>query len=1517
MTGTITKTILAVCLGLMCALQLAAADLLLDAKVTWGIRLIDQGKGIIERNSSDNSYLIKKDSAAGMVFLVAEKPLPLEAGKAYELAVKFKTGGTAKASIMFSIDGRKSFPQSAPVNTNNKTVFKKVSFTAQPGESGGTAVIVLSGGIGSLDVEMVDFHEMNANDQNNLLANPEIEWGYRQGDGGSGKMNILDNQQYELDKNDASGYLFLVNEKDLPITPGKNYRVTVTFTVSDNKCNGSLMLSMPGDKRTPFPTSSSLSPTDKPASVALDFTAGQNEKLLRIHFVLKGIGKAVISRVEFKEVTEAEIAAEAQKKNLRSFDCRREELERYWKPVAQRSFNATADMLEAEILPNGGFICESIDWPAARIKTLEIKFRAFDEGGFVRLDFETSYNGKALSGYQTMSCVPDGQWHSLRFPVSEDLAWRGQVTRLKISWMSMAACRVGLERIRALTQDNLITDADNIPAQTPAKIELIRPRGNYRLSYQGSKNPGLTLTLSDRNSKTIKKVELPAGRDDIEFTSPELTASGILTVAEKNSGYPRLELLSLPMLDKPAAGWQGYWIWSRNNTGPMDSKVWFKRSFEIPSEIQEAALLATGDDACALIINGKELLITGDWTQPRLLDVAKYLKPGSNEIIIKVHNYAAWGGALLNLYARTVNGQEVTINTDEQWKCHEGGDTIPAKIEDKVFLIGQVPCTPWGNRVPYYYVGPKGKIAIIPGVENNFTVKVSSRPAIDTDRLDFLLKMPDGSERKLQGGITPSTGKWAPGTEIKVKYEIAEQVANKSGEAVVSLDSRLLEITGSSTIGKVIVSPETPRPLSNMRITGAGERPWFVINGKKSPPIYYDLPGSFIDAPYQRDYLVKNTVKAGISVIRMPMPMLKKTWPARNTFDFTSLDRAMEVIMLNSPKANVILVTPNYMPEWWLAENPGHKTTYYGNLSRNPNDDFQSLASDKWLKDLNVFYKNLADHIKVSAYAGKIVGIAPTDGTTWEWMWSHGRGHHGRAYSGWSPADIEAYRHYLQNKYQTDANLSAAWNQSGATLAKAMPPVPERLDSASVINMLDPSKDMDLIDFYIFRNETIADDIIAICRMIKEISDGNWIAGSYYGYLITFSHMYWHLQDGGHLRLSKVARSPYVDFVFGPTLYHWRRLGLAESPMQPAEAVSSHGKLDIGELDIRTFSEPGHHESINGKTNTVEQSVGAMNRSFCMLLTRGMGGHWMEMYETWYREPVILDLIKSQNDLYRSLPEKPIGTTPREVCIVSDEDSAFYVKNHMGDGIHNILVAEVMRLIPEAGFAFRHVLLKDLLEPGVIPPQKLYIITNLMVLDKAARQTLLERFRKEKAQVVWLYAPGAFYPDQGPSAANIEQLLGLKFAMLDKKVTLSMQMKTDRLGAREIKNYIQTGPWFLPVSGYDELLAVTPDEKPAMVSWQKDNVKNYFSAVPNLPPAMFRAIAKQAGVWCYADGSDPVYAGNDFVAIHVKSGGRKSLNIPAGLKAKAVIGPLQGYFKSGQTWDAIPGSTYGFLLEKE
>jgi hypothetical protein len=325
-----------------------------------------------------------------------------------------------------------------------------------------------------------------------------------------------------------------------------------------------------------------------------------------------------------------------------------------------------------------------------------------------------------------------------------------------------------------------------------------------------------------------------------------------------------------------------------------------------------------------------------------------------------------------------------------------------------------------------------------------------------------------------------------------------------------------------------------------------------------------------------------------------------------------------------------------------------------------------------------------------------------------------------------------------------------------------------------------------------------------------------------------------------------------------------------------------------------------------------------MDRAFGMLLARGLGTHWMEMYANWFREKAILNLIRSQIDFYRSLPEKPQGTTPVEVCFVSDAESAFYAQNNKGDGIHQLLINDLFRRVNEAGFAYRHVLLPDILEKGLIPPHKLYVITNLLTLRKEQRKQLWERFISENATVIWLYGPGIFYPDNGPSTQNISSLLGLKFEQINEKLSPEIKMLDGNNSIKPTNSRtINSAPWFLPVSGFEKVIARTNDGKPAIVEWKKDALTNYFSAVPNLSPEMLREIASKAGVEIFCRTGDPVHVGNDFIVLHAKTGGEKLIDIPEGMHLKSVIGPLKSILKPGEKFSAVPGRTYGFQLIKD
>ncbi|MBN2640200.1 MAG: beta-galactosidase [Victivallales bacterium] len=1345
----------------------------------------------------------------------------------------------------------------------------------------------------------------------NLLSDPSIRWGNRVRNGADATVGAVINGTIESERRNRSGEVMILNENYLSLTPGKYYQVEVEAAAATQKQSVALMLQMPGSKRRPFPITNITLAAGEKTRITMNFHANEDEKSLRIHIIHLDPGKLLISQIQCGEISEATYMERRKGTTLTSWKCSGDSLGKIFKAFNALDSGIKEGILEAKVLPYGnGFIANNVAWAASKIETVEVTFRAFDEGGHLYFNFKCVDDGKELSSFMTAAMPADGKFHTIRFNVAQDKAWRGQVKELKLSWHNLYnPCRISLASIEAKSFDNLIVNADRLKPGTSNFVDLIKPRGNYLLEWKGQSNPGIRLELLDRRHDVIETIELPKNEMQRKFSAPELTVNARLSIGIDGSGIPVLKLLELPPVNRNDSSWKAKWIWSRNGSGPNNTTVWFRREFKLADTPVNASLLATGDDSMEAIINGKYINVSSAWDIPGLIDISKLLKTGNNEVILKVHNHQAWGGAIAELYINSKNDKDIWILTDESWKCAEGSKQ-PALIDKDVHVIGSVPAMPWGNRLGYQYIGPKVQVSMLESSHQNFTLDVIQVPVgLFSDKLGMRLVMPDGSSRQTQAIIRPPLSEWKPG-RITVAYTLPPQSAKHSGEAMMYIESPMVKVVNQLPAGKISIGKSGRKELAYAAMTGAGSRPWFVINGEKIPPIYYDLPGNFITGPEQRDFLVRNAVSGGHRVIRMAHNVYD-IWKAPGRYDFSSIDKAMETIVLNAPDAYVLMVSATYMPRWWLEKNPDEAVKFHGGEALSRGDDFQTISSRKWLDELRVFYSKLFEHIRKSSYAGKIIGLAPTDGSTWEWMWSHGRGHSKRVYSGWAPADINAYRAFLRKKYKTDEQLARAWNRPDLRFEKVLPPTPERIDQASVVDMLDPSKDMDIIDYSIARNEILSDSFIAICKMIKDNSNNQWLAGSYYGYMVMFSFMSFYLQDGGHMRISKIARSPYVDFVYGPTVYHWRKLGVADGPMQPAEAFSSHGKTVICELDVRTFTEKTEYEARNGRVNTVDQSVSMMNRAFGMMLTRGMGGHWMEMYERWFCEPVLLELMKYQLDLYRDLPEKPAGTTPREVCVVSDEDSTFHVKTNMGNGIHVSLIAELMRRLPETGVSFGHVLKDDLLEPGKIPPHKMYIITNLFLLDEKERSALIKRFEEEKATVLWLYAPGAIMPGQKPDAINVSKLLGPGFTML--KSRQNMQLKCP--GADDIICRSITGPWFLPVDGFDQIIATTQDNSPAIVKWRRNNTVNYFSPVPNLSPKLLRDIAAEAGVHIYSDSGDPVSVGNDFIFLHAKTGGEKSFRLREGQHARAIAGPLKGNLISGQKWQALPGQTYGFMIE--
>ena len=131
------------------------------------------------------------------------------------------------------------------------------------------------------------------------------------------------------------------------------------------------------------------------------------------------------------------------------------------------------------------------------------------------------------------------------------------------------------------------------------------------------------------------------------------------------------------------------------------------------------------------------------------------------------------------------------------------------------------------------------------------------------------------------------------------------------------------------------------------------------------------------------------------------------------------------------PDAIFFLGVGGFMPEWWLKDNPDDATKHADGSPRYEIREAQALSSQKWLRDAEAPLRALIDHLKRSPYGRRVWGISLAEHTNSEWFWTIRGVGNKPVVSGYSPADLAAFREFLKRKYPTDAALAAAWKMPG------------------------------------------------------------------------------------------------------------------------------------------------------------------------------------------------------------------------------------------------------------------------------------------------------------------------------------------------------------------------------------------------------------------------------------------------------------------------------------------------------
>ena len=135
------------------------------------------------------------------------------------------------------------------------------------------------------------------------------------------------------------------------------------------------------------------------------------------------------------------------------------------------------------------------------------------------------------------------------------------------------------------------------------------------------------------------------------------------------------------------------WIWvdGRSDSGPAE-RVVVRREFQIDGEIKRAAVAATADNHCEVIINGTKLAASDDWSQLATADAKSSLRQGMNVISISARNDGGPAGLIASLMIEQTSGTKQTVSTDASWKgtIDAKGEWESAGFDDKGWVAATV-----------------------------------------------------------------------------------------------------------------------------------------------------------------------------------------------------------------------------------------------------------------------------------------------------------------------------------------------------------------------------------------------------------------------------------------------------------------------------------------------------------------------------------------------------------------------------------------------------------------------------------------------------------------------------------------------------------------------------------------------------------------------------------------------------------------------------------------------------------
>ncbi len=659
--------------------------------------------------------------------------------------------------------------------------------------------------------------------------------------------------------------------------------------------------------------------------------------------------------------------------------------------------------------------------------------------------------------------------------------------------------------------------------------------------------------------------------------------------------------------------------------------------------------------------------------------------------------------------------------------------------------------------------------------------------------------------------------------------------------------------------------------------------PALYINGKRELPIVYgvsDFPAANSNT-VQAQRNIRNFAQQGVHLVQVDSNLLLG-WHRITPFEGDALKAEIAGALDANPNAGVILRLHMNPPYWWMRDNPDELVIYReedgrdvpgldnGESDRLIRDDDShhmrvSLASEKWKAEAGYVLTALCDQLDGTKEGDALVGIQVACGVYGEW--------HQWGVDCSKPMQVR-FRRYLREKYGTEENLQAAWNQPSVTFDTAIfSPETTRPGDDGIFR--DPSKAQNTIDAQETVQRAGPEAILHFCRIIKEKMP-HVLAGAFYGYYQGCGQK--NICIRGHLMPELLYKAGgVVDFLCGPFPYLDNRKpeGI---PLQRGllESARLRGMLWLTEMDQHPM---GTEYFIGGDPALRHITVAQLRRNVLQPLLSGQG--------MWYYDHRIIPRLVDPNgqnseagSVYRKngwwdTPElmQEIGRLLalsetyllKEYKPVADVLIVYDPKVHFALSDSPDMVYPLVEAIARCGAVYDCIYLNEL-DMAELDRYRCVILFNEWWMSMEQRKKM-QRLLKDKP-TVWLYAPG--YCGETPETAHISNTVGMQIC----KTENENECFTPE--GRILPHKIDAVPQFAICDKTVEPLAVYA-QSGKIAAARKGNTW-YFAGV--LPDKMLmRRIFEETGVHMYIkNGNDPVLAGNNLVAVNTTVGGEMTLH---------------------------------------